>query len=213
MKNPETFFTKEEQERIEQAVAAAESKTSGEIVPMIVSASAHYSEAELLGIVFGLIVGTIIELIWHDPWGPVHAYILWPMVGAISGYVASRIPAVKRRIVPRQRVAEAVHLRSLAAFTGHGLHHTKNETGILIFASLLEHRVVVLADRGIDAKVEPGTWTSVVGALTDGLKSGNACDGFCKAIERCGDILAAHFPARAGDQNELSNKLVTESDS
>ncbi|HEY7217454.1 MAG TPA: hypothetical protein VH985_03605 [Candidatus Binatia bacterium] len=213
MKNPETFFSKEEQRRIEQAVAAAESKTSGEIVPMIVSASAHYSEAELLGVVFGLIVGTIIELIWHDPWGPVHAYILWPIVGAISGYVASRIPPVKRRIVPRHRVAEAVHLRSLAAFTGHGLHHTQDETGILIFASLLEHRVIVLADRGIDAKVEPGTWASVVGALTDGLKSGNACHGFCKAIERCGEILATHFPARAGDRNELSNKLVTESDS
>jgi putative membrane protein len=83
----------------------------------------------------------------------------------------------------------------------------------LIFASLLEHRVIVLADRGIDAKVEPGTWKSVVTILTDGLKSGNACDGFCKAIERCGDILAAHFPPGPGDQNELSNKLVTKSDS
>jgi uncharacterized membrane protein len=42
--------------------------------------------------------------------------------------------------------------RSLAAFTGQGLHHTRAETGILIFVSLLEHRVVVLADRGINEK-------------------------------------------------------------
>jgi putative membrane protein len=213
MKHPETFFTEEEKDRIEQAVTAAESKTSGEIVPMIVSASARYVEAELLGVVFGLIVGTIIELIWHDPWGPVHAYILWPIVGAISGYATASLPTIKRRLIPRQRVDEAVHLRSLAAFAGNGLHHTKDETGILIFASLLEHRVIVLADRGIDAKVEPGTWKSVVTILTDGLKSGNPCDGFCKAIERCGDILAAHFPPGPGDQNELSNKLVTKSDS
>lgn len=211
MKNPETFFSKEEQKRIEQAVVTAESKTSGEIVPMIVGASARYSEAELSGVVIGLVIGTMIELMWHDPWGPVHAYILWPMVGAISGYAASSIPALKRRILPRQRIAEAVHLRSLAAFAGQGLHHTKDETGILIFASLLEHRVIVLADRGIDAKVEAGTWQTVVDILTDGLKSGNACDGFCKAIERCGDILAAHFPAQKDDQNELANKLVTES--
>lgn len=210
MKIPETFFTKAEQERIEQAVVAAESKTSGEIVPMIVGASARYAEAELMGVVIGLIIGTIIELMWHDPWGPVHAYILWPMVGAISGYAASSIPSVKRRLLPRQRIAEAVHLRSLAAFAGHGLHHTNDETGILIFASLLEHRAVVLADRGIDGKVQLGTWQTVVTTLTEGLKSGNTCDGFCKAIEHCGEILAAHFPRSARDSDELPNKIISE---
>jgi len=210
MKNPETFFTKEDQERIEQAVVAAESKTSGEIVPMIVGASARYSEAELIGVVIGLVIGTTIELMWHDPWGPVHAYILWPMVGAISGYALCAIPTIKRWMLPRQRVAEAIHLRSLAAFAGHGLHHTKDHTGILIFASLLEHRVVVLADRGINEKVEPGTWQGVVDILTVGLKSGNACDGFCKAIERCGQILTAHFPRDARDRDELPNKIVSE---
>jgi putative membrane protein len=105
MKNPETLFTKEEQERIEQTVIAAEGKTSGEIVPMIVSASGRYAEAELAGVVFGLIMGTMMELIWHDPWGQVHAYIGWPMVGAILGYAAARIPALKRRILPQRRIA------------------------------------------------------------------------------------------------------------
>jgi putative membrane protein len=42
------------------------------------------------------------------------------------------------------------------------------------------------------------------------LKSGNGCDGFCKAIERCGEILAQHFPRSADDRDELPNKLVTE---
>ncbi len=191
---------------------AAESKTSGEIVPMVVSASARYTEAELTGVVFGVIVGTMMEFIWHDPWGPVHAYVLWPMAGAVLGYALCSIPSIKRWILSRQRVAEAIHLRSLAAFTGQGLHHTREHTGILLFVSLLEHRVVVLADRGIDKKVEPGTWQAVVDTLTDGLKTGNACDGFCTAIERCGEILAAHFPRRVDDRDELPNKLVTKSE-
>lgn len=205
MKNPETFFTKEEQERIEQAVIAAESKTSGEIVPMIVTASGRYAEAELAGVAFGLILGTMMELIWHDPWGPVHAYLWWPIGGAILGYAAARIPALKRRILPRHRIAEAVHLRSLAAFAGEGLHHTRDETGILLFASMLEHRVIVLADRGIDSKIEPETWQTVVDTITEGLKTGRACDGFCQAIERCGDILAVHFPIQKNDTNEIAN--------
>ena len=206
MINPETFFTKDERERIEQAVVTAESTTSGEIVPMIVGASARYAEAELTGVVFGLVTGTVIEFIWHDPWGPVHAYVVWPIVGAILGHFILSVPLLKRRILSKQRITEAVHLRSLAAFAGHGLHHTKDHTGILIFASLLERRVVVLADRGIDEKVTPGTWQVIVDILTDGLKSGNPCDAFCKVIERCGEILAAHCPRQTDDQDELPNK-------
>lgn len=206
----EKFFTAEEQERIQQAVIAAEKKTSGEIVPMIVSASGRYAEVELSGLVVGLVLGTLAALLWHDPWGSVQIYLFWPVVGAILGFVICSIPSLKRRLISKDRIADAVHARSFAAFTSHGLHYTKAHTGILIFASLLEHRVVVLADKGINEKVAAGTWDEVVQILTDGLKSGAACAAFCKAIERCADILASHFPRRPEDQDELPNKLVTE---
>src|SRR6266545_557733 len=108
MKNPETFFSKDEQARIEQAVVAAESKTSGEIVPIIVGTSARYAEAELTGLIFGMVVGTMIEFIWHDPWGPVHAYALWPIAAAILGHLVFSTPVVKRRILPQRRIEEAI---------------------------------------------------------------------------------------------------------
>jgi len=204
------FFTAEEQERIQQAVTAAEKKTSGEIVPMIVTTSGRYAEVELSGLVVGLVLGTLAALLWHDPWGSVQIYLFWPVVGAILGFVTCSIPSLKRRMISKDRIADAVQARSLAAFTGQGLHHTRAETGILIFVSLLEHRVVVLADRGINEKVEAGTWDEIVNRITASLKSGNGCDGFCKAIERCGEILAQHFPRSADDRDELPNKLVTE---
>jgi len=67
----------------------------------------------------------------------------------------------------------------------------------------------VLADRGINAKVEGGTWQEIVHMLTEGLKSGSAADAFCKAIARCGEILATHFPRQADDLDELPNRLIT----
>ena len=206
----EKFFSAEEQERIQKAVIAAEKKTSGEIVPMIVSASGRYAEVELSGLVVGLVLGTLAAFLWHDPWGSVQIYLFWPVVGAILGFVICSIPSVKRRLISKGRISDAVHARSFAAFTSHGLHYTKAHTGILIFASLLEHRVLVLADRGINEKVAAGTWNEIVNAITESLKSGNGCDGFCKAIDRCGEILAQHFPRSADDRDELPNKLVTE---
>lgn len=206
----DTFFTKDEQERIEQAVSAAEKNTSGEIVPMLVSASGHYAEVELAGLCIGLVIGTLAALTWQDPWASVHSQLFWPLGGAALGLIFCTIPGIKRHFLSKERVAEAVHLRSLAAFTGHGLHHTQGHTGILLLASLLERRVVVLADRGINEKVEAGSWDEVVRIVTSGLRERDACSAFCKAIERCGEILARHFPRSPDDKDELGDKLITE---
>ncbi len=206
----EKFFTAEEKERIHQAVAAAEQNTSGQIVPMLVSASGHYAEVELAGLGMGLVIGTLAALIWQDPWASIHSQLFWPFGGAAIGLVVCTIPAVKRLFISKARIAEAVHLHSLAAFTGHGLHHTKHHTGILILASLLERRVVVLADQGINDKVEAGSWDDVVRIITAGLRTSDACSAFCKAIERCGEILSRHFPHSPDDEDQLPDKLITE---
>ena len=203
------FFTEQEQARIREAVIAAESKTAGEIVPMLVTSSARYTEVELLGTIIGLFTGMMAEWFWSDPWGS-HFFNLWPLFGATAGFIFCRIPQIKRLIASKNRISDAVHTLALASFTEHGLHYTRDHTGILILVSLLEHRVEVLADRGINAKVETGTWQEIVKILTDGLKTNHACDAYCKAIERCGEILAAHFPRRPDDKDELPNRLVTE---
>jgi putative membrane protein len=210
MINAETFFTPEEQERIREAIVAAEQRTAGEIVPMLVGASARYAEIEIAGMAIGLVAGTLASLVFQDPWASIHLELLWPLAGAALASIFCAIPAVKRNLISNDRIIEAVHLRSLAAFTAQGLHHTRAHTGILILASLLEHRVEVLADRGINEKVVAGTWNEVVQILTAGLKSGNACDAFCQAIEHCGEILAQHFPRSPDDKDELPNKLVTD---
>jgi putative membrane protein len=202
------FFTEEEKERIHQAVIAAEAKTSGEIVPMIVNSSARYTEVELLGVIVGLFAGIVAEWFWSDPWGS-DFFNLWPVIGAFTGFFVCRIPAVKRLLASKSRLGEAVDRFALASFTEHGLHHTKDHTGILILVSLLEHQVEILADRGIHEKVAPGTWDEVVTMITAGLKSGAPCDAICKAIARCGEILATHFPRSADDKDELPNRLVT----
>jgi putative membrane protein len=206
--NVENFFSAGEKERIEQAVIAAESNTAGEIVPIIVASSARYTEIELLGVVSGLCLGVVIEFFWSDPWGSEY-WNLWPVVGALAGFLLARIPAAKRLLASKSRVADAVHSFALASFSEQGLHYTRDHTGILILVSLLEHRVEVLADRGINAKVESGTWDGIVHIITEGLKSGRAADAFCKAIAHCGAILATHFPRQPDDRNELPNRLVT----
>ena len=66
----------------------------------------------------------------------------------------------------------------------------------------------VIADTGIYQKVPPSTWEDVVGELTNHLASGSTTEGFIRAIERCGKILAKHFPPGMANPNELPNHLI-----
>ena len=206
--NAATFFSADEKERIHQAIIAAESNTAGEIVPIVATSSARYTEVELLSLIIGLFIGIVVEWFLSDPWGSQY-WNLWPVIGACLGFMLGRFPAVKRLLASENRIREAVHTFALASFSEHGLHYTRDHTGILILISLLEHRVEVLADRGINTKVDTGTWHEIVHMLTEGLKSNRACDAFCAAIERCGAILAQHFPRQADDVDELPNRLIT----
>jgi len=88
--------------------------------------------------------------------------------------------------------AEAMHL-----FLAHGIHLTEHRTGVLIFASVAERYAEIIADSGINAKVQPEAWSKAIAAMISAIKDGHPGDGFVAAIELCGAELARHFPPGA----------------
>lgn len=213
-----TMFTKQDQTRIREAVQQAERRTRGEIVPMVVAASARYQEARYRGgLAAALLVLAILltlDLRWDLWWWSRHpgAWILLSTLIAYTlGHWFGSIRWGIRLFVPKERMDMKVRRRAEQAFYEHGLHKTREGTGVLIMVSLLERRVQVLADRAINERVAAGTWDGVVQGLIQGIRQGRPTDAFCEAITRCGDVLAAHFPAREGDNpDELSDELIKE---
>jgi len=94
------------------------------------------------------------------------------------------------------------------AFYRHNLHLTRDRTGILIFISVFERKVWVLADQGINQKVPPRTWEEIVAIITEGIKEKRAADAVCQAIRRCGRLIEEHFPRKADDTDELANLII-----
>ncbi len=212
------ILTDAEQERIRQAVRQAELVTKGEIVPMIVQASARYREAGyrtgLMLALLSLALLLTIEIYWL-PWGWHAGNAGWLLLAVVVSYGLGqglgRAPMVIRLVTSRERLAHKVALRAEQAFYKHGLHHTQGRTGVLIFVSLLERRVQVLADKGINDHVPVGTWDGLVNGIIDGIKTGQATDAICAAIAKCGVLLAQLSPAGSGDNpNELSDSLIQE---
>ncbi len=101
-------------------------------------------------------------------------------------------------------------IRSLAEeeFAKLGMAETRDKTGILIFVLLKERQFYILADSGINEKVEQTVWDSVRNNMQNEFKNGNYLLGILSAVEQVGKILSKHFPIKSDDTNELSNKVV-----
>ncbi len=208
MTTAKNFFTEEEKQRIEAAVRKAEKRTSGEIVPMVVDESCDYPRAEILGAgLFSLASAVTLswaffgESLWHFLWLFVLGYIPFKIL-------VRSLPSLRRRLIHPFEISEEVEEKAMVAFLEHGLHHTRDETGILILISLFECRVHVLADRGINAVVPTDTWDGIVRTITEGIHCGETCNALCTAIDNCGQLLEENFPVKADDTDELPNLII-----
>ena len=88
---------------------------------------------------------------------------------------------------------------------------TIDRTGILIYISLLEHKVIVLGDKGINAVIDPEEWDTMVNNVVKGIKEKNPFKGIMNAINDCERVLLKHgFVVKPNDINELPNHLIIE---
>ncbi len=202
-----TYLNAEQQAVIREAVGRAEAGTSGEIVPMLVAESDDYREAAVqAAVVIAALLALLISLVARDT----SVWLFIPLAFILyfpSAALVRRLPALKLAFTPTARVREAVHKRALRAFHEQKLHRTREENGILIFISLLERRVWILGDRGINAVIPPERWTSLASALASGIREGRLVEALAAAITEVGNILAERFPHRKDDTNELPDLL------
>ena len=106
------------------------------------------------------------------------------------------------------RATAVAEEQAFQEFYANGLHKTEAATGVLLFVSLLEHRVVVLADEGIDATADAEFWADTDQRILDGIRRGSLRDGLIAGIERAGERLAEQFPWKEGDRNEIPDRLI-----
>jgi putative membrane protein len=211
----ESQFGPDARKRIAEAIGRAESLSRGQIVPVVVEKSDPYSEVRYRG---GLLAGAIatgVALLVPYPLtlGELAAIQL---AAGLLGALAAAWDPLERFFAGRRAQEQAVQARALRAFEEHGLARTAEGTGVLVFASLFEHRAVILGDHGIHAKMKDATkdeWARALAALSAGMKAGDSARGFVDAIAICGARLAEHFPrdpSKHPSRNELEDAIRVE---
>jgi putative membrane protein len=204
------YLTNAEVSEIESALAAAEKTTSGEIVPVIVRRCADIRPPATLISLVSVLLFTLFAEVWMASWFAFQE--LWVIVAGMSlalvlGYFLADSLLARRFWIKRRDGRALAHLRAELEFYRAGIGSTKESTGILLFLAIEERQAVVLADKGISTILPDGTWDDVLTLMLDGLRSGNCADGLIKAITKSGELLAARFPVKSDDANELPNRV------
>lgn len=213
----EKFLNDQDRERIKVSVEKAEKHTSGEIVPMIVSRSYHYPMSDVIGGFAFAVPLSLIVTYFLGGWLWVGHYDMLLFLGILTvlfiffHQIVKRAGRLKRLFISDREIDEEVKEAAVASFFREGLYRTRDKTGILIFISIFERRVWILADRGINEKVKQEQWDEIVDKIVEGIKNNDQAGVICEAVDKIGRILEEHFPIKADDSNELKN-LVIEGD-
>lgn len=193
--------------RIGQAISRIESQSRSELVVMVKQRAGVYSE-------YPLAAGTILAFLsltyfrfapsYFDEWliyaGTLSAFIL----GAV-GVGAS--PALTRLAAGRKRTEKSVEIMARACFQKGGMHHTASKTGVLIFVALLERRVLLIPDRGVESAIPPVEWVEAQEAFDEIFRSKNPEDALIGKLDELGMLFSRYLPPSGVNLNELPDNM------
>ena len=211
-----------DKQELREAIRNQEIHTSGEIVTVITRASDNYYFiptlwAALLALLTPYFLHLVhysfhflndLPLIYLSKQLHIGVYQMQIIVFCLFTLLF-RWPWLKLKLIPKsikhQRASRLAHEQ----FYRQGLHTKDERTGILLFVSLAEHYVEILADKNINEAVEKNTWGRLVENFVMHVKQDNIKQGYLETIEEAGLLLRQHFPSvPEKDKNELPDHLI-----
>lgn len=103
---------------------------------------------------------------------------------------------------------QSARARAIDIFSELRVWDTEHNSGILIYVQLIDRKVEVLADRGINARVPQEQWKELCGRMEQAFRRREFERGALDAIEQVTTLLRHHFPATAANVNELPDRPV-----
>ncbi|KHG35031.1 TPM domain-containing protein [Sulfurospirillum sp. MES] len=197
----------ETKQKIEKAIFEMEQKTSGELVAVVTQKSGDYLYiALLITSLMSLLVP--FGVLFFAPDMEAKSIFEIQLLSFMLLLLLLQIPHVLHFLLPKSILTKAAKLKAYETFSLLGLQKTSNYQAVMVFVSLYEHAIEIIADSAISAKIDNALWQSTIDAFVVNVKNGRFEEGYLQAIREIGALLTQHFPIETHDTNELTNGLI-----
>lgn len=211
--NARNFLDPAQAGQVSQAIAAAEKRTSAEIVCAVASESGRYDRAEgILGLAGALVALSLLQVLFQgDSWEPKAVPLAYQGAGVVLGFLLGNVlgslfPALRVPLVGPTEMLEETARAASHVFAERRLGSTRKGGGVLIYLSLFERRVVILADRG--ASLTEDELKRLRDLALEKLRQGKRLEALTVPIEAAAELLSTRLPYREDDVNELPDELL-----
>ncbi len=204
--------TKSDRHAVVAAIKDAELKTSGEIIVVVAKQSDDYVHVPI-HIAAGMALAVPFVLPWlarFFPWASVTLWWVFAVQLIMFIVIALGLSQSWFRylVTPRRLMRKYAHRNAATQFLAVNAHGTGGRTGVLIFVSLLERYVEIVADTAIAAKVSHADWQRIIDQMLPLLKAQKLTEALELGVEHSGEKLAKHFPPSAANPNELPDHFI-----
>ena len=198
-------LSKDDHDRIANAIRSVEPTTAGEIVCVLAKSSSHNTTVPLL-------IATAAGLAL--PWFliaftamSVERMLSLQVLLFLALLLFLSLPPIKVALLPRRTQRAIAHQAAIEQYFSRGLARNKNQAGVLIFVSLAERYARIIVGNELAARVPQSEWQAAVDALTAHMRDGRIADGFVSAVSACGKVLAQHVPADEQGGGKLPDRI------
>jgi putative membrane protein len=184
-------FTSEERERIDEVIQAIEQRSGAALDFMINRASDRYLLYPVIWAGCGALLATVLVALLWPKLEDRETVLIEISILIVLMLVFDWLP-IRIWLVP-VRVKHA-HARQLAhrRFADHVAADDLHRSRILVFVSLAEHYVEIVADHATHARVAGSVWNATVDEFVAAIRAGRVAEGALAALGACGGILEGH---------------------
>jgi len=99
---------------------------------------------------------------------------------------------------------------ALKEFYKLGMDKTEDKTGILIYILFLDRKFEIIADEGINSKINSEKWSIIISHIKNEFSQNNYKTGIIKILIEMKEVLINYFPHKENDKNELPDDIIIE---
>jgi len=203
-------FNKDFKTKLYQTIEDIENNSLVELVSIIKDSSGNYRDVSFFSGAILLFWAYTYFMFAPTVFDVYLIYFLTILAFLIGFVLVEFIRPLKRVLSGKRRIEKNVEVYSRAIFQKGGIRHTKEKIGVLIYVSLFEKKVKIIADRGAENMIPIEKWDEIKESFQTVFTASDFQTTFLEKLKNCQKIFSEYIPSQEDDINELPDNLDIE---